>query len=611
MAGQWCRVVSLLSILVIFILNTSYAHIDAAEKYFSYEGELGIPGEWGDRPLIRLRREENLKDKDGEKPISTGKKPTVPAKNTKVSKVSSAKSKLLLKTVTSDDSLSVETPSSVKTSNNDTSATTTTTTTTTSITTTTTSSPTTNPVPISNDDSPAVVSSTEGASSENVTGGAMPVDLESKSTATPDIPKNDTDTGATDATVKSVNTQPLDDDDEIDPDSGNDEFQPITDYKTKNTTIDHHRYYTSLTVADRIAQQYWVNLDTLSEEVVIKNEMLSDSHRRAATVTLKFDFPFYGHMLRNITIATGGFLFTGDFVHTWLAATQYIAPLMANFDTSVSEDACVKYADNGTAFTVQWDKVKLKDHQDAGTFTFQATLHRTGDITFIYKQIPVTVTSIHDDEHPVKVGLSDAYIVDRTIFYVRRKTIYEYHKIDMKKTFTVGNWTAILFKALPTCMTLNTCDECLSTKISFQCNWCNKIGRCSTGLDRYRQDWLSQGCENLSLQDVEKCAVLPPPPTYPAPNNPSRNAGIDTFGQNASVEPYSKVADEGQSSVGGVVAMIFLLGLVLGVGGWVAYAYFYPHSTSGQILIRYRPSTWSWKRGEARYTAASIHSIHM
>lgn len=68
------------------------------------------------------------------------------------------------------------------------------------------------------------------------------------------------------------------------------------------------------------------------------------------TVTLTFDFPFYGHLLRNITIATGGFLFTGDFVHTWLAATQYIAPLMANFDTSLSKNAYVKYADNGKFF---------------------------------------------------------------------------------------------------------------------------------------------------------------------------------------------------------------------------------------------------------------------
>lgn len=65
------------------------------------------------------------------------------------------------------------------------------------------------------------------------------------------------------------------------------------------------------------------------------------------TVKLKFDFPFYGHKVRNITIATGGFLYTGEYVHSWLAATQYIAPLMANFDTRLSNESFVKYADNG------------------------------------------------------------------------------------------------------------------------------------------------------------------------------------------------------------------------------------------------------------------------
>ncbi|KAG0716490.1 Plexin domain-containing protein 2 [Chionoecetes opilio] len=212
--------------------------------------------------------------------------------------------------------------------------------------------------------------------------------------------------------------------------------------------------------------------------------MLSASHRRAATVRLTFEFPFYGHLLRNITIATGGFLFTGDFVHTWLAATQYIAPLMANFDTSMSKNASVKYADNVRPVKngsirpphpcsphrhivpVQWNNVPLKDHADAGTFTFQVTLHKNGDIVFTYKQVPMFVTAIVDDQHPVKVGLSDAYIVDRTIFFVRRKTIYEYHKIDMKKRNMIGNWTAILFKALPTCVSMHTCTDCLSQKIS-------------------------------------------------------------------------------------------------------------------------------------------------
>jgi hypothetical protein len=65
------------------------------------------------------------------------------------------------------------------------------------------------------------------------------------------------------------------------------------------------------------------------------------------TVKLSFNFPFYGHLVRNVTIATGGFLYTGEYVHSWLAATQYIAPLMANFDTSISNNSYVKYVDNG------------------------------------------------------------------------------------------------------------------------------------------------------------------------------------------------------------------------------------------------------------------------
>jgi hypothetical protein len=70
----------------------------------------------------------------------------------------------------------------------------------------------------------------------------------------------------------------------------------------------------------------------------------------------------------------------------------------------------------GTAFTVQWEKVVLQDKPDSGDFTFQATLHSNGNIVFVYLNVPVLIENIQDDQHPVKVGLSDAYIIDRTIF---------------------------------------------------------------------------------------------------------------------------------------------------------------------------------------------------
>lgn len=42
-----------------------------------------------------------------------------------------------------------------------------------------------------------------------------------------------------------------------------------------------------------------------------------------------------------------GFIFTGEITHRMLTATQYIAPLMANFDPSFSRNSTVCYLDNG------------------------------------------------------------------------------------------------------------------------------------------------------------------------------------------------------------------------------------------------------------------------
>lgn len=176
--------------------------------------------------------------------------------------------------------------------------------------------------------------------------------------------------------------------------------------------------------------------------------MLSNSHRRAATITLKFAFPFYGHSIKNVTVATGGFLYLGDTVHSWLAATQYIAPLMANFDTSISNVSSVKYVSNETHFIVQWRSVQLHDSNPPGNFSFQVTLKSNGDIIFVYKHIPFPITKIPDSKHPVKVGISDAYVIDRTVFFIRRKTIYEYHRAELNKE-SISNDTAIYFTALP------------------------------------------------------------------------------------------------------------------------------------------------------------------
>lgn len=113
------------------------------------------------------------------------------------------------------------------------------------------------------------------------------------------------------------------------------------------------------------------------------------------------------------TLSSVGFIFTGEITHRMLTATQYIAPLMANFDPSFSRNSTVCYLDNGECcqvdlvwaselwpliwlltpgspgevFVVQWDKVRLQGRETEGAFTFQAALHRNGTIVFGYRDV--------------------------------------------------------------------------------------------------------------------------------------------------------------------------------------------------------------------------------
>ena len=389
----------------------------------------------------------------------------------------------------------------------------------------------------------------------------------------------------------------------------------LSQHNITKTELDTHQYYNSTFIIDEaVGRRYWVDINKHPDLKV--NHLLSQSHRRAATVKLKFDFPFYGHKVRNITIATGGFLYTGEYVHSWLAATQYIAPLMANFDTRLSNESYVKYADNGTAFTVVWEKVVLQDIPDAGAFTFQVTLHQNGDIVFVYSMIPLMVEKIEDTAHPVKVGLSDAYIMDRIVFFVRRKTIYEYHRVNFNRQ-DIKNWTVIYLNALPTCLEMDNCKDCLTKLKDFDCKWCSELNQCSTGTFRSRQDWLLKGCDVRKIKDVNNC---PSPTTTYKEHEEDFNHVLhvhseETVGSdlmNAKQErpgtsPLGRSRDNMNMGVSGIIGILLVIALVVGLAAWAGYAYRNPHSASGQMLIRYRPSQWSWRRGEARYTAATIH----
>lgn len=95
---------------------------------------------------------------------------------------------------------------------------------------------------------------------------------------------------------------------------------------------------------------------------------------------------------------------------------------------------------SGEVFVVQWERVRLSGKESEGAFTFQAALYKTGTITFSYRevghtsalctcclpphcctcqwflflpvyQIPLPLDVMSSAEHPVKAGLSDAFMV--------------------------------------------------------------------------------------------------------------------------------------------------------------------------------------------------------
>lgn len=398
-----------------------------------------------------------------------------------------------------------------------------------------------------------------------------------------------------------------------------------------NQSADNHKYYMS---EPSSFEKSWIDLKewntTKHPGIVQEHAMLSKSYRRAATISLKFQFPFYGHMVKNITIATGGFLYTGEYVHSWLAATQYIAPLMANFDTSQEESATVKYADNGTTLVVEWGNVYLQGREGAnskveGPFTFQAILHNNGDIIFAYKTIPVSISLIADEEHPVKVGLSDAYIIERTIFFVRRKTIYEYHRVNMKDQ-KIANNTAIRLKALPRCNMKRSCKDCLALTVTendkeVPCMWCNSAKLCSDGLDRNKQNWLKSNCDKDRNHVSGAPEVCDDPskfgwsdrdyqnPSYTIDDHQRNDQITDNYNSDIGHGEDSDHFKDSKSNVHhtGVALLTIVIILIITMFGWCMYAYFFPHTCSGQLLIKYRPSRCHWRRGEPRYTAASIH----
>ncbi|XP_028283252.1 plexin domain-containing protein 2-like [Parambassis ranga] len=434
------------------------------------------------------------------------------------------------------------------------------------------------------------------------------------------------------------------------------------DNSTQIVDIDH-TYYTSKIYCpgDAAGKDLWVNIDEMEEDKWKVRHFLSNTYRHSERVNLSFDFPFYGHLLKEITVATGGFIYTGDIIHRMLTATQYIAPLMANFDPSLSKNSSVFYFDNGTALVVQWNRIRLQ-HISLGSFTFQAVLHSDGRIVFAYKEIPIDISDISCESHPVKVGLSDAFVVLHEIVQipnVRRRTIYEYHKVDILKS-KISNSTAVEMLPLPTCLQFSSCGPCVTSQIGFNCSWCSRLQRCSSGFDRNRQDWVDLGCPDerrdsrcLRMTDVtnatshhvmrsttpatvtaeqtsgmtstllSKTYSVTNPSTHtstnrtiPSPQPPtSKSADVSMPCVFCNVRQYegqlnTEESDE-QLQIGLLTGIVIVMVVMVAAIFTSIYMYNHPTSTASLFFIERRPTRWpvmKFRRGSGRPSYAEVEA---
>ncbi|XP_004707164.1 plexin domain-containing protein 1 [Echinops telfairi] len=384
---------------------------------------------------------------------------------------------------------------------------------------------------------------------------------------------------------------------------------------------DNHSYYVSRLFGpgEPRSRELWMDVVAANQSQVTVHRILSSTHRQASRVVLSFDFPFYGHPLRQVTIATGGFIFMGDVIHRMLTATQYVAPLMANFNPGYSDNSTVAYFDNGTVFIVQWDHVYLQGWEDRGTFTFQAALHRDGRIVFGYKEIPMSVLEMSGSEHPVKAGLSDAFMIlnpSPDMPESRRRTIFEYHRVELDPR-RVTSTSAVEFTPLPTCLQHQSCGTCVSSDLTFNCSWCHVLQRCSSGFDRYRQEWLAYGCaqeaEGRTCEDFEDedhyASSSPPDSSFTPldgdlPTTTTSSLPIDSLtteddtkvnpygggdGLQNNLSPETKGPPVHLGTIVGTVLAVLLVAAVILAG---IYIKGHPTSNAALFFIERRPHHW-------------------
>lgn len=133
-------------------------------------------------------------------------------------------------------------------------------------------------------------------------------------------------------------------------------------------------------------QYYSVSMTNIGGTDKVNNFIANDPDivriANSEWISLPFDFLFFGIPIRALKVMDKGYLSACTVEHSNLAESQYIAPLMAPFE---SASIAAKITADEAVF--RWENpITLSGYRFA--LTFQVVLQPNGTITFIYEKLP-------------------------------------------------------------------------------------------------------------------------------------------------------------------------------------------------------------------------------
>lgn len=241
----------------------------------------------------------------------------------------------------------------------------------------------------------------------------------------------------------------------------------------------------------------------------------------------------------------------------------------------------------------------------------------------------------------------------------RRKTIYEYHRINFNSQ-DIKNHTLIHLTALPTCLEFTECGKCVTNSLDafkvcdwrnilvcsvfvnfyrnsvffflfrccVQCSWCPALLRCSTGTDRKKQEWIQNGCERSQVSVASACTALGTKGNNYASQQPvivpnsdkdkwrhgdTEIPSVENKMQDVTKAAFPHISESRETKSGGagfVVGLFLPLVVVMSLVAWVFYAYRNPHTKSGQLLIQVKCISMSAPYAQNKSDSFLIITIH-